>query len=78
MTQLIVITNARNSISVSKGKSTLELNLNLLYYFILLFELLEVISFLINFHNSSKTLIIFSLFILTTKCLSLDPSIFSI
>ena len=68
----------RNSINLFKGKSTLELNLNLLYSFILLLELLKVISFSINFHNLSKILIIFSLFILTTKYLSLDPSIFSI
>ena len=68
----------QNSINLFKGKSTLELNLNLLYSFILLLKLLKVISFSINFHNLSKILIIFSLFILTTKYLSLDPSIFSI
>ena len=68
----------QNSINLFKGKSTLELNLNLLYSFILLLKLLKVISFSINFHNLSKILINFSLFILTTKYLSLDPSIFSI
>ena len=63
MTQPIFITNARNSINVSVGKSTSELNFNLLYSFILLIEvlieLLEVILFSISFHNISKTLIIF-------------------
>ena len=53
----------QNSINVSVGKSTPELNLNLLYSFILLIEvlieLLEVILFSISFHNVSKTLIIF-------------------
>ena len=48
--QLIVNVNARNSINVSKGKSKLELNLNLLYSFISLFALLKIISFSTNFH----------------------------
>ena len=55
--QLIFITNARNSINVSLGKYRSELILNLLYPSILLLELLEVILFSTNFHNSSKILI---------------------
>ena len=76
ITQLIVIVNAQKSISSTKGKSISELNLNLLYSFILLSLLPKVILFSINFHNLFKILIILSLFILTTKCLSLDPFIF--
>ena len=76
------------SIKVSNGKSTSELNLNLLYSLILLSTLPKVvlsfvfisllISSSINFHNLSKTLITSLLFSSTTKYLSLDPYIFSI
>ena len=44
----------RNSINLPVGRYKSDLNLNLLYSFILLIELLEVILFLIDFHNSSK------------------------
>ena len=48
----------RNSISMPVGKSASELNLNLLYSFIILIEilieLLEVILFSISFHYSSR------------------------
>ena len=81
----MTIINARNLISVSKGKSTSELNLHLLYSLILLSTLPKVIfspfkSLIpssINFHNLSKTLITSLLFSSTTKYLSLEPCIFS-
>ena len=44
----------RNSINLPVGRYKSELNLNLLYSFILLIEQLEVILFSIDFHNSSK------------------------
>ena len=44
----------RNSVNLQVGRYKSELNINLLYYFILLIELLEVILFSIDFHNSSK------------------------
>ena len=61
-----------NLIKVSNGKSTSELNLNLLYSLILLSALPKVILSSINFHNLSKTLITSLLFSSTTKYLSLD------
>ena len=48
----------QNSINLLVGRYKSELNLNLLYSFIplieVLIELLEVILFSINFYNSSK------------------------
>ena len=78
----MVNVNAQNSINVFKRKSKLELNLNLLYSFISLFSLSKrnssstnvhipsvVILCSIYFYILSKILIIFLLFILTTKYL---------